>query len=98
MFNVVFIWKNIRRVWETVKGGPTVLIAPAAVIQGPMPVAASTSPSPLVTLTMIETPLGPMAAAAIDAGICLLEYTDPQRLETQMEGLRRRMGPEILDG
>ena len=53
---------------------------------------------PAITLTTIETPLGPMAAAAGDAGICLLEYTDPQRLEAQMEGLKRRMGTEIGDG
>src|SRR5688572_5020199 len=39
-----------------------------------------------------------MAAAAVDEGVCLLEYTDPHRLETQIAGLRRRMGPEILDG
>lgn len=51
-----------------------------------------------VTLTMVETPLGPMAAAAIDAGICLLEYTDPTRLEAQMTGLKRRIAPTIVEG
>src|SRR5688572_29799621 len=42
-------------------------------------------------ITWIETPLGPMVAAATDEGICLLEYTDPRRLEAQLIGLRRRM-------
>src|SRR4051812_8939623 len=53
---------------------------------------------PAVTLTQIETPLGPMAAAATDEGVCLLEYTDPHRLEAQMAGLRRRVAPTIVAG
>ena len=51
-----------------------------------------------VVLARIETPLGPMAGAAVDAGVCLLEYTDPQRLETQMAGLRKRFAPTIVEG
>jgi len=51
-----------------------------------------------VLLTMIETPLGPMAAAAVDAGICLLEYTDPRRLEAQIAGLKRRVAPVVESG
>ena len=50
------------------------------------------------TLAEIETPLGPMAAAATDDGVCLLEYTDPRRLEAQVAGLRRRIAPEINHG
>lgn len=49
-------------------------------------------------LTTVETPLGPMAAAATDAGICLLEYTDPKRLEAQVAGLKRRIAPTIVEG
>ena len=51
-----------------------------------------------VTLATIDTPLGPMAAAAVDSGVCLLEYTDPQRLEKQIEGLRRRVAATIREG
>jgi AraC family transcriptional regulator of adaptative response/methylated-DNA-[protein]-cysteine methyltransferase len=51
--------------------------------------------SPLVA-SWIATPLGPMVAAAGEAGICLLEYTDPQRLETQLATLRRRFGPAAV--
>jgi AraC family transcriptional regulator of adaptative response/methylated-DNA-[protein]-cysteine methyltransferase len=54
--------------------------------------------APLAILTMVETPLGPMAAAATDAGICLLEYTDPKRLEAQVAGLKRRIAPAIVEG
>jgi AraC family transcriptional regulator of adaptative response/methylated-DNA-[protein]-cysteine methyltransferase len=49
-------------------------------------------------LATIETPLGPMAAAAIDEGVCLLEYTDPRRLEAQVAGLKRRVAPVIVEG
>lgn len=54
--------------------------------------------APPVVLTTLETPLGPMAAAAVDAGICLLEYTDPKRLEAQVTGLKRRIAPTIVVG
>jgi AraC family transcriptional regulator of adaptative response/methylated-DNA-[protein]-cysteine methyltransferase len=63
-----------------------------------MPALAQTTPSLAVTISTIETPLGPMAAAAVDAGICLLEYTDPSRLVTQMEGLRKRIARVVQEG
>jgi AraC family transcriptional regulator of adaptative response/methylated-DNA-[protein]-cysteine methyltransferase len=50
------------------------------------------------TLTWIETPLGPMAAAATDKGLCLLEYTDPNRLHAQITQLRQRIAPRIVAG
>ena len=56
------------------------------------------TPEGQVVLTTIETPLGPMAAAAVDDGICLLEYTDPRRLEAQVAGLKRRVSGTIRDG
>jgi AraC family transcriptional regulator, regulatory protein of adaptative response / methylated-DNA-[protein]-cysteine methyltransferase len=49
-------------------------------------------------VTWIETPLGPMVAAATDEGICLLEYTDPARLRAQIPQLRRRIAPRIVSG
>ena len=49
-------------------------------------------------LATIETPLGPMVAAAVDAGICLLEYTDPRRLEAQIAGLKRSVAPDVETG
>jgi AraC family transcriptional regulator of adaptative response/methylated-DNA-[protein]-cysteine methyltransferase len=38
----------------------------------------------------VATPLGPMIAAASDAGLALLEFTDRRGLEAQVEVLRRR--------
>jgi AraC family transcriptional regulator of adaptative response/methylated-DNA-[protein]-cysteine methyltransferase len=59
---------------------------------------ASVTTNPVVTLATIDTPLGPMAAAAVDEGICLLEYTDPKRLEAQVVGLKRRVSPRVEPG
>jgi AraC family transcriptional regulator of adaptative response/methylated-DNA-[protein]-cysteine methyltransferase len=50
------------------------------------------------TVAWIETPLGPMAAAATDEGVCLLEYTDPRRLDGQIAQLRRRIAPRLTSG
>jgi AraC family transcriptional regulator, regulatory protein of adaptative response / methylated-DNA-[protein]-cysteine methyltransferase len=49
-------------------------------------------------LKTLETPLGPMVAAAVDEGVCLLEYTDPARLGPQIAGLKRRVSPVVMDG
>lgn len=50
-----------------------------------------------VTVSWIESPLGPLVAAATDSGICLLEFSDRRKLETQFETLRTRFGA-ILPG
>lgn len=67
-------------------------------VQGRMRAGARVASGPDVTLATLQTPLGPMAAAALDAGVCLLEYPDPQRLERQIGGLRKRFGPNLRDG
>jgi O-6-methylguanine DNA methyltransferase len=41
----------------------------------------------------LMTPLGPMIAAASDAGICLLEFADRRMLPAQRATIRRRIGP-----
>jgi O-6-methylguanine DNA methyltransferase len=38
---------------------------------------------------LLPTPLGPMVAAATTRGVCLLEFAEPDRLEKQLEALRR---------
>lgn len=49
-----------------------------------------------VSVTWLETPLGPMIAGATDAGLCLLEFTEPQRLERQLATLRRRASAALV--
>jgi len=53
--------------------------------------------SDCVTVSWIESPLGPLVAGATDAGICLLEFSDRRRLEAQLDGVRQRLGP-VLPG
>ncbi len=50
-----------------------------------------------VTLSWLESPVGPLVAGATDRGICLLEYSDRRMLEAQLEGVRQRLGP-VLPG
>src|SRR5687768_6439396 len=45
-----------------------------------------------VHFSHILTPLGPMLAAARDAALCLLEFTDEQMLEPQLKRLGRTLG------
>lgn len=52
----------------------------------------------LVTATRIASPLGPLLAAATDAGICLLEFVDRRMIETQLERVRRRYGMVPIPG
>jgi AraC family transcriptional regulator of adaptative response/methylated-DNA-[protein]-cysteine methyltransferase len=46
----------------------------------------------------LDTPLGPMVAAAADEGLCLLEFVDRRMLQTQLDTLRRRFGAAIVPG
>jgi AraC family transcriptional regulator of adaptative response/methylated-DNA-[protein]-cysteine methyltransferase len=54
--------------------------------------------TPAATVTWIGTPLGLMVAAATDEGVCLLEYSDPVRLQTQAAQLRSRIASRIVGG
>src|SRR5512140_1618556 len=51
-----------------------------------------------VHLAWISTPVGPMVSAAMDEGICLLEFTDRRMLEAEFEFLRRRLKRPFLPG
>jgi len=51
-----------------------------------------------IVITMIESPLGPMLAAANDNGICLLEYTDRRMLETNLAMMRKRFDCGVVPG
>jgi AraC family transcriptional regulator, regulatory protein of adaptative response / methylated-DNA-[protein]-cysteine methyltransferase len=51
----------------------------------------------VVTLTWLESPMGPLIAGTTDEGICLLEFSDRRMLEGQLENVRRRLG-SVLPG
>src|ERR687895_764114 len=49
----------------------------------------------LVTVTWLESPVGPLVAGATDRGVCLLEFSDRRMLEAQLASVRRRLGPAL---
>lgn len=53
---------------------------------------------PLIHVSRILTPLGPMVAAASNEGLHLLEFTDRRMLETQLERLGKRTGAVLAPG
>jgi AraC family transcriptional regulator of adaptative response/methylated-DNA-[protein]-cysteine methyltransferase len=52
----------------------------------------------IIDLKRLETPLGTMYACAVQAGICLLEFTDRKMLETEFKDLTRRFNATIVQG
>ena len=51
-----------------------------------------------VVMTMLDSPLGCLLAAATDDGICLLEYTDRRMLERNLATMQRRFEASIVPG
>jgi AraC family transcriptional regulator of adaptative response/methylated-DNA-[protein]-cysteine methyltransferase len=50
-----------------------------------------------VTVSWLDSPVGPLVAGAIDRGVCLLEFSDRRMLEAQLDSVRQRLGP-VLPG
>jgi O-6-methylguanine DNA methyltransferase len=46
----------------------------------------------------IPSPVGPLLAGACTAGVCLLEFSVPDRLQAQLAKIRRLFGNEPVDG
>jgi len=46
----------------------------------------------------IESPLGPLVIGALPAGVCLLEFSTPVRLDSQLETLRRQLRCNTVPG
>jgi AraC family transcriptional regulator, regulatory protein of adaptative response / methylated-DNA-[protein]-cysteine methyltransferase len=51
-----------------------------------------------IVVTWLESPLGPIVAAANDSGICLLEFTDRRMLDTQFKTLKKFFSCAIVPG
>lgn len=60
--------------------------------------AAASRDVPLVHLSRILTPIGPMLAGTTDSAVCLLEFTDRRMLPTQIERLEKRLGCAFVPG
>ena len=48
--------------------------------------------------TRIESPLGTLLAAAVDQGVCLLEFDASDRCETALHALAKQLGATITEG
>jgi AraC family transcriptional regulator, regulatory protein of adaptative response / methylated-DNA-[protein]-cysteine methyltransferase len=60
-----------------------------------------TTPSeaaPLICSLRIETPVGPMMAAADDDALLLLEFADRRMLEKQVDRIQRKLGAPLVPG
>jgi AraC family transcriptional regulator of adaptative response/methylated-DNA-[protein]-cysteine methyltransferase len=53
-------------------------------------------PGEFIAARFIETPLGPMLAAAVSSGICFLEFSDRRMLEHNYRQIRQRFGLPVL--
>ena len=51
-----------------------------------------------ILINRVTTPLGPMFVGATNEGICLLEFTNRQRLETELKDLQRLLNTRIIAG
>src|SRR5262245_59352252 len=51
-----------------------------------------------VVVTVIDTPLGPMIAGAIDGGLCLLEFTDRATVADQARRLQALLKQPLVPG
>ena len=51
-----------------------------------------------IVIDWVESPLGPLVVGAKTEGICLLEFSDPQRLQKQLAQLRDSQGCPIVPG
>jgi AraC family transcriptional regulator of adaptative response/methylated-DNA-[protein]-cysteine methyltransferase len=52
----------------------------------------------VIQITRFTTPIGPMFACASEEGLCLLEFTDRRKLETEFNDIRNRLNAIILPG
>ncbi|MHB1327737.1 MAG: methylated-DNA--[protein]-cysteine S-methyltransferase [Gemmatimonadales bacterium] len=50
-----------------------------------------------VALRVLDTPVGPLVAAAVDQGLVLLEFGNEQRIDRQLSLITRDFGPARLD-
>jgi AraC family transcriptional regulator of adaptative response/methylated-DNA-[protein]-cysteine methyltransferase len=51
-----------------------------------------------ITFRWLDSPLGPLVAAAVEEGVCLLEFSDRRMLETQLSRLRRLLDRPAIQG
>jgi AraC family transcriptional regulator, regulatory protein of adaptative response / methylated-DNA-[protein]-cysteine methyltransferase len=51
-----------------------------------------------VVLSWLPSPLGPLVVGATSDGVCLLEFSEPQRLEAQLAAVRKTFRTPVVPG
>lgn len=59
---------------------------------------ADSASSETLSLAWIESPVGPLLAGATSDAVMLLEFSDPNTLEAQLQAVRRRFETSITSG
>lgn len=49
-------------------------------------------------ITKVESPVGLLLAGATSEGLCLLEFTDPHKIDTQIEAIKKRFSSHVVRG
>lgn len=57
-----------------------------------------TSGRDVIVASLLQTPLGPMVAAAAEAGLCFLEFSDRRMLQAQLQTVSRRLKLRVVPG
>lgn len=52
----------------------------------------------IIHTTTIDTPLGIMLAGATEDGVCMLEYTDEERINREYKELTKLLDAEVIEG
>jgi O-6-methylguanine DNA methyltransferase len=51
---------------------------------------------PAISCTSIQSPVGPLLAGVTDDALCFLEFSSPERVESQIARLRNQLQAEIV--
>ena len=60
--------------------------------------ATLATPVDTIVLAHIESPVGPLLAGSTARGICLLEFSEPERLTAQLAAVRRHYSASTVRG
>jgi len=59
---------------------------------------SSSEENAIILISRLTTPLGPMFVCASDLGVCLLEFVDRVKLESEFKDLQQRLRANIIAG
>ena len=63
-----------------------------------MPKVSAAADRPIIHYESIQTAVGPLVLGATENAVCLLEFSDPRRLQRQLDSLRRSFDAQLVPG